>query len=286
MFLFIYQIIGTTMTDQIHTWNYTKADSPIIMSVPHCGTKLSASVEGTLTKSALRLVDTDWHMDKISTAAARSSASVLFAQYSRYMIDLNRPQDDKPLYASATTGLVPTIDFDGNPLYLAGHEPDEQEFRTRIEKYWTGYHQKLRQEIQTTKSKFGFCLLLDCHSIRSKVPRLFDGTLPDINIGTNNGVTTSNCLSARITEVCEHSSYSYVVNGRFKGGYITRRYGDPASGVHAVQIEIAQSTYMTEAEPWTMIPSKADCLTEFISNIVAQMQEFASDLSNQKEIVR
>lgn len=274
------------MLEQNHTWSYAEANSPIIMSVPHSGTKLSVSVKGNLTESALRLVDTDWHMDKIATAAAQSCASVLVAQYSRYMIDLNRPQDDKPLYAGATTGLVPTIDFDGNPLYLTNHEPDEQEFCARIEEYWVGYHQKLQQEIEATKNKFGFCLLLDCHSIRSRVPRLFDGSLPDINIGTNNGVTANRCLSDRINEICEQSSFSFVFDGRFKGGFITRHYGDPNSGVHAVQIEIAQSTYMIEAEPWQMIPNKVDYLTDFVRKTVLQMQGFANDLSNQKEMLR
>ena len=274
------------MLEQNHTWSYTELNSPVIMSVPHSGTKLSASVKAKLTDSALKLVDTDWHMDKIAAVAAQSSASVLVAQYSRYMIDLNRPQDDKPLYTGATTGLVPTIDFDGNPLYLTDQGPDERDIRSRILEYWTGYHQKLQQEIEAKKNKFGFCLLLDCHSIRSRVPRLFEGTLPDINIGTNNGTTTCSCLSERINEVCEQGKYSFVVNGRFKGGYITRHYGAPNSGVHAVQIEIAQSTYMVEAEPWSMIPNKADYLTDFLRRIVLQMQGFANDLSNQREILR
>ena len=179
------------MTNQNKTWSYVKANSPIVLSVPHAGTLLSDSVRTSLTSSARGLIDTDWHMDQIAMQAAQANASVLTAHYSRYMVDLNRSQDDNPLYKGATTGLVPTIDFDGNSLYVNGETPDDQEIKARIEGYWRSYHQQLTQVIKDTKKQFGFCLLLDCHSIRSKVPRLFDGTLPDINIGTNEGQTVS-----------------------------------------------------------------------------------------------
>ncbi|MFD2206982.1 N-formylglutamate deformylase [Kiloniella antarctica] len=274
------------MSNLNHTWSYTEADSPIVMSVPHSGRELSDVVKQKLTGSALSLVDTDWHMDTIVMEAAQTQASVLVAHYSRYMVDLNRPQDDKPLYAGATTGLVPSIDFDGNQLYLSGQGPDKRNVQLRVNEYWIGYHQKLRQIIDDTRNKFGFCLLLDCHSIRSKVPRLFDGTLPDINIGTNEGATAANRLSERINDVCEQSKYSYVFNGRFKGGYITRHYGQPMEDVHAVQIEIAQHTYMLETAPWTMLPAKVTYLTAFVGKIVGEMLGFAEELHTQGKVIK
>ena len=169
---------------------------------------------------------------------------------------------------------------------MNGKTPDDQEIKARIEGYWRSYHQQLKQAIEDTKKQFGFCLLLDCHSIRSKVPRLFDDTLPDINIGTNEGKTVSRILSDHIESSCAQSGYSYVINGRFKGGYITRNYGSPLTDVHAVQIEIAQHIYMLEAEPWTLQPDGADRLVAFISEILLQMQGFANELTNQREALK
>ena len=274
------------MMNQNETWSYVKANSPIVMSVPHAGTQLSDSVRKKLTRSALGLIDTDWHMDKIATQAAQANASVLIAHYSRYMVDLNRPQDDKPLYKGATKGLVPTIDFDGNSLYINNVTPDDEEVQLRIINYWKSYHQQLKKVIEDTKNQYGFCLLLDCHSIRSKIPKLFDGILPDINIGTNEGQTIYSSLSKSIEKTCQQSSYSYVINGRFKGGYITRNYGNPLKGVHAVQIEIAQYTYMLEADPWTLLLDGANRLSAFINEILLQMQGFANKLSNQRERIK
>jgi formiminoglutamase len=176
---------------------------------------------------------------------------VLEARYSRYVIDLNRPADDKPLYATATTGLYPDTLFDGRPLFRDGLAPSVQERARYLEDVWTPYHRTLQAELRRLKAEFGYALLWDAHSIRSQVPRLFDGRLPDLNLGTNSGASCNPALAARLQAVCaQQQDYSHVFNGRFKGGYITRQYGDPKAGIHAVQLELAQCTYMDETEPF------------------------------------
>ena len=283
MIIFTYEKHNSRMNPKPTSWSFSKAASPLLISVPHAGTLIEESVMKRLNHSAHHMIDTDWHMDEIAAEAAGSNASVLAALYSRYMIDLNRPANDQPLYQGATTGLVPSIDFDGNSLYREGQTPQADEIKQRIQDFWQSYHNQLGQVIEDKKQEYGFCLLLDCHSIRSQVPRLFEGALPDINIGTNNGLSASTELSNRIEKLCQQSNYSYIVNGRFKGGYITRNYAKPAEGVHAVQIEIAQHCYMIEQSPWTLNRKKAAQLVSFISLILEQMQQFADKLSEQRK---
>jgi N-formylglutamate deformylase len=192
--------------------------------------------------------DTDWHVARLYAFAGELGASVIVPKYSRYVVDLNRPPDDTSLYPGQnTTGLCPVAQFSGDPVYLHGEEPSPDEIAGRVERFWRPYHDALGAEVSRIKARHGRAVLWEGHSIRSVVPFLFDGRLPDINLGTSGGASCSPELQQRLTSVLEsQSDYSFVVNGRFKGGYITRHYGRPADGVQAVQLELAQLNYMDE----------------------------------------
>lgn len=249
-------------------YSYHEATGPLLVNVPHAGIELDAGLESRLTESALLLPDTDWHVDRLAEVAEASGASVLRARVSRYVIDLNRGSDDKPLYSGPTTGLVPTETFDGDPVY-AGSEPDPAEQARRIETYWKPYHHKLREALDSIRRQHGHAVLLDLHSIRTRVPRLFDGRLPDLNLGTNDGRSCDPFLEERAASVLRDAdSFSHVVNGRFKGGFITRHYGRPDEGVHALQLEIAQSCYMDESDPRGWDENRAAPLTGVLERLV------------------
>ncbi|MNG84686.1 N-formylglutamate amidohydrolase [compost metagenome] len=224
---------------------------PLLISMPHAGLKLTPAVREGLVDQAQSLPDTDWHIPRLYDFAREMGASVVAAEYSRFVIDLNRPDDDKPLYAGATTGLYPATLFEGEPLFKDGQVPSVDERKTYLEQIWRPYHDTLRSELERLQAEFGYALLWDAHSIRSLIPHLFDGKLPDFNLGTFNGASCDPELAERLQGVCaEATLYSHVLNGRFKGGHITRHYGDPARHIHAVQLELAQSTYMEETEPF------------------------------------
>ncbi|WP_010138120.1 N-formylglutamate deformylase [Oceanicola sp. S124] len=254
-----------------------QGSSPLLLNVPHAGTELPDSLRAALTEEALDLCDTDWHMDRIARDVLPGGASLMTARQSRYVVDLNRPADDLPLYSGNTTGLISTIDFDGTPLYRPGQEPDEAERAARIEGYWTPYHVALAAEIERIRALHGYCLMLDVHSIRSRVPRLFEGRLPDLNLGTNSGDSCAPALSDAAFAALEASQFSAVRNGRFKGGFITRHYGQPARGVHVLQIEIAQECYMLEETPWTYLPERADQLKVALAALIAAMTSFTPE---------
>ncbi|MBE3636764.1 N-formylglutamate deformylase [Mangrovicoccus algicola] len=255
-------------------FNGISGDGPVLLNVPHAGVDLPEGLRAALTQEALDLCDTDWHMDRIARDILPAGGSLLAARMSRYAVDLNRPRDDAPLYAGATTGLISTIDFDGRPLYREGMEPDAEERAARIADYWAPYHAALAAEIARIRDAHGYCLLLDVHSIRSHVPRLFEGRLPDLNLGTNSGASCAPALSDAAFAALEASGFSAVRDGRFKGGFITRHYGDPAAHVHALQIEIAQDCYMLEESPWTYLPERADRLKTALGALVAAMTGF------------
>lgn len=239
-------------------FEFHAGDTPLLVSIPHAGTYLPDDLRATLSEEALRLPDTDWHVDRLYEFVRERGASVLRANYSRLCIDLNRPPDDAPLYAGATTGLFPDLLFDGQPVFRDGAQPVRARF---VETVWQPYHRRLQAALDALRQRFGYAVLLDAHSIRSVIPRLFDGTLPDFNIGTNDGRSTASGLEERVAAVCRSDSdYSTVVNGRFKGGYTTRHYGDPAGNVHAVQLELAQKTYMDEYHPFAWRPRLAERL--------------------------
>ncbi|MEM7278139.1 MAG: N-formylglutamate deformylase [Pseudomonadota bacterium] len=228
-------------------YSLRQADSPLLVSIPHSGTALDPSMRGRITEEALRLADTDWHVDRLYSFLDERSISVLKANYSRYVIDLNRPADGAPLYPGQDeTGLCPVSSFSGKPLYLPGQDPDKDEISDRIGRYWEPYHDALLNQLQAIKKKYGYVILWDAHSIRSEVPRFFEGTLPDLNFGTSSGATCDQALSDALVAMGRASDYSTVINQRFRGGYITRQYGKPSEQINAIQLELAQCNYMDE----------------------------------------
>src|SRR5688500_10291022 len=222
---------------------------PLLVSLPHDGTGVPDDIAARLTDGARRVPDTDGHVARLYGFARDIGASVLVPTCSRYVVDLNRPPDDVSLYPGQnTTGLCPVRRFDGGAVYLPGAEPDETEVRERVGTYWQPYHDALAGELARLRARHGRVVLWEGHSIRSVVPFLFDGRLPDLNIGTAGGASCSPALQARLeTAMAAQTDYTWVANGRFKGGHITRAYGSPADGVDAVQLELAQHTYMDEA---------------------------------------
>jgi len=222
---------------------------PLLVSLPHDGTALPPDLSARMTEAARGVPDTDWHVSRLYDFARGLGASVLVPEYSRYVIDLNRPPDDASLYPGQnTTGLCPMVRFSGEPVYLPGQEPSEDEVRARVERYWRPYHDALRTELERQHAQHGRVLLWEGHSIRGQgLPFLFEGRLPDLNLGTANGASCSPMLQAKLEAVLSaQSGYDWVANGRFKGGHITRHYGDPARGIDAVQLEISQRNYMDE----------------------------------------
>ena len=221
--------------------------TPLVISLPHVGREIPAEVACGMTPAALEVPDTDWNVDQLYGFARAAGAAWLQPRLSRYVVDLNRPPDDAALYpGQVSTGLCPSQSFDGVELYRA-HGPDAAEAARRRARYWQPYHDALRALIDAARERHGYAVLLDAHSIRSAVPRLFPGTLPDINVGTNSGASCAGSLSGAVMGVLgAQARFSSVLDGRFKGGYITRHYGTPAESVHALQIELAQSAYMDE----------------------------------------
>ena len=248
------------------TFTLTRGHVPLLISLPHDGTHLPGDLAERLQPAARRAPDTDWHVARLYEPLARElGASVIKPVASRYVVDLNRPADGHALYPGRReTGLVPTIGFDGQPLYLEGQEPDADDIRQRVDTWWRPYHQALAGELARLQAEHGRAVLWDGHSIRSRVPMLFEGRLPDFNLGTADGASCGSELQWRLTNVLEaQRRYDFVVNGRFKGGHITRHYGRPADGVQAVQLELAQCQYMDE-ESFAWEEGKAKQLQETI----------------------
>lgn len=225
--------------------------TPLLISLPHVGTEIPPELHGRLLPRALASEDTDWHLERLyRPLAERLGAGLLVPRYSRYVIDLNRPPDDQPLYpgASGGTGLLPTRFFTSEPLYRDGAEPDAAETAARREAYWRPYHEALAAELHRLRAEHGRALLFDGHSIRSELPWLFDGELPALNLGTADGASCAPAITGRLGALLAgQARFSQVVNGRFKGGYITRHHGRPGEGLHAVQLEMCQRCYMDEA---------------------------------------
>lgn len=240
-----------------------RGHAPLLISLPHDGEDLPPDVLSRLTSDARRLPDTDWHVGRLYDFARELGASILRPRYSRYLIDLNRPPDDLSLYPGQnTTGLCPTIEFNGAPLYEPGQAPTPEEVAQRVERYWKPYHEAVRAELTRLRDAHGRVVLWEGHSIRSEVPYLFAGRLPDFNLGTAAGNSCSPALQQRLEAVlAAQQGYSWVANGRFKGGYITRHFGRPQDGIDAVQLELAQCNYMDEDsfayDPVRAVPTQA-----------------------------
>jgi len=230
------------------TYTLHRGTAPLLISLPHDGTALPEELAARMTPSARRVPDTDWHVSRLYALARELGASMIVPAYSRYVVDLNRPTDNASLYPGQnTTGLCPIVQFTGEPVYQAGEEPQAGEIARRIERFWQPYHRALADEIERLRAQHGRLVVWEGHSIRSVVPFLFEGRLPDFNIGTAAGASCSPALQARIETILQsQKQFTHVVNGRFKGGYITRHYGQPQRGVEAVQLELAQLNYMDE----------------------------------------
>jgi N-formylglutamate deformylase len=256
----------------------TPGSTPLLVSMPHVGTHIPDALARRMTDDACAVPDTDWHVDRLYDFLGALGAATLQATHSRYVIDLNRPPDSAPLYpGAANTGLCPTEQFSGQPVYKSGEAPGDAEVQDRLQRYWRPYHDRLSAELQALSARHGIALLFEAHTIRSRVPRLFEGRLPDINLGTADGKSCASDLAALLIETAgEAESYSSILNGRFKGGYITRHYGRPAQNIHAVQLELAQLTYMDEDPPYGFREDLAAAVRPVLRVIVQAMIGWAS----------
>lgn len=257
---------------------FRQGAGPLLVSMPHVGLHIPDDIAADMTPLAHTVSDTDWHIDRLYDFLGDLGAGVIAATHSRYVVDLNRPPDGASLYpGQATTGLCPTGTFDDEPLYRDGAAPDEAEIERRVARYWKPYHDKLEAELARLKAAHGYALLWDAHSIRSVVPRLFEGRLPDLNIGTADGASCDPELAAQVLHAAESAeSYGAVLNGRFKGGYITRRYGQPGESIHAIQLELTQRTYMDETRPFGFREELAEGVRPVIKRMLAAMLDWAS----------
>lgn len=240
------------------TFSLHRGSAPLLVSLPHDGTVVPDDIAARLRPEARGVPDTDWHVSRLYEFARELGASILVPVYSRYVVDLNRPSDDTSLYPGQnTTGLCPVVQFSGAPVYQAGQEPQAEEIAERVARYWQPYHAALAKELARLRATHGRAVLWEGHSIRGVVPFLFDGRLPDFNVGTAGGASCAPTLQARLAAILDgQRDYSHVVNGRFKGGYITRHYGRPAEQVDAIQLELTQSNYMDETT-FEYLPERA-----------------------------
>lgn len=252
-----------------------QGDSPIVLGFPHTGTYVPEAIVANLNARGRGLDDTDWHIHTLYDGLL-PNVSTVRATFHRYVVDANRDPSGASLYPGQnTTGLVPLTDFDGEEIW--DNAPDEAEIEARRGAFHAPYHAALEAELKRVKALHGFAILYDCHSIRSDIPFLFEGILPDFNIGTNLGATCSPRIENTVQEICAQAEgYSCVTNGRFKGGWTTRHYGRPEEGLHAIQMELAQSTYLSaEASPWTYDEDKAAKLRVHLKTILTKLAELA-----------
>ena len=246
-----------------------KGTAPLLISMPHVGTEIPPDQQERYTQRALAVEDTDWFLDRLYAFAAERGASLLVPRCSRYLIDLNRPSENTPMYSGQNnTELCPTRHFTGDSLYRSGQVPDEAEIQRRVEQYWQPYHDALGTELARLRAQHGHAVLFDAHSIKSELPWLFDGTLPQLNLGTVEGASCDQSLRQALTRVlAAQSDYDHVIDGRFKGGHITRQYGQPLQGVHAVQLEMCWRSYMDEDPPaWS--DARAAAITPLLRSLV------------------
>ncbi|MES2126872.1 MAG: N-formylglutamate deformylase [Pseudomonadota bacterium] len=256
-------------------FQFTAGSIPLLVSMPHVGTDIPDDIAATMSAPALERADTDWHLVKLYDFLHDLGASTISARWSRYVIDLNRPPENTNLYPGMdTTGLCPVDTFGRTPLYLDGKAPDEAEVQLRLGRYWQPYHQALRAELDRLLSMHGRVALWDAHSIASVVPRFFEGRLPDLNFGTAQGASCDPGMEDAIVSIARaQDDYSVAVNGRFKGGHITRHYGQPAYNVHAIQLEMSQCVYMDEEAPYGYRPD----LAQGVQGLLREMTSAAAN---------
>ena len=253
-------------------YEFTGGGAPLLVSIPHCGTYIPPDLAAMMTPAALEVADTDFHLRELYDFLDARDVSVLAATHSRYVVDLNRPPDGAQLYPGANnTELCPTTRFDFQPIYRDGSPPNAAEIARRIDVYWRPYHARLVEALARIRESHGYALLFDAHSIISVCPRFFDGCLPDFNLGTGGGTSCASDLGDALLAVAQSSAFSSVLNGRFKGGYITRHYGRPAERVHAVQLELSERTYMIEAPPFAFDETLANEVRPVLRELIDTM---------------
>jgi formiminoglutamase len=255
--------------------NVTKGNSSVVLGLPHTGTFTPVDVEARFNDNGLALADTDWNIHRVYDGLLEDATTVRTMVH-RYVIDVNRDPEGQSLYPGQnTTGLCPLTDFDEKPIYREGMEPDADEIARRRDEYHAPYHAALEAELKRVRDAHGFAILFDCHSIRSRIPYLFEGQLPDFNVGTNDSATCDPSIELAVTKICSKADgYSSTLNGRFKGGWTTRHYGRPAENLHAIQLELAQSTYMQESPPWTYDTAKAERLRTHLKTILTTLSNW------------
>jgi N-formylglutamate amidohydrolase len=260
-------------------WKHHAGTAPVLIDVPHCGTYVPPEIARDLTPAGRRLPDTDWHVETLYAFAPRLGAGLFHATHSRYVADLNRDPGGVPLYPGAdNTEVCPLKSFHGADLWLPGRAPAGAEVKRRVDAYWRPYHAALGAEIAAVKARHGFCVVLDGHSIFSEVPRFFAGRLPDLNLGTADSRSCAPSLQQRAADVLGAAAgFTHVVNGRFKGGYITRHYGKPAQGVHALQLEMAMAAYLDERLPERYEAPRAARLIAVLERLVAALVDWRPD---------
>jgi len=257
-----------------------RGESPVVLGMPHVGTSVPPEIFRRLNAEGEVLRDADWHVDRLYEGLL-PGATIVRATFHRYVIDANRDPSGASLYPGRnTTGLIPATNFDGAPIWRLGEEPDAPETARRLARYHAAYHRALSDEIARVKARRGVAVLYDCHSIRSRIPNLFEGVLPDLNIGDNDGRTAAPEIEAAARDAAAASGYSHVVNGRFKGGWTTRHHGAPEAGVHAIQMELAQRRYLaSEAPPFDYDEDRAGRLRETLRKILIAIEEVALRMS-------
>lgn len=250
-----------------------QGSGPIVLGLPHTGTQVPDEIGGTLNARGRELADTDWNIHRLY-AGLLDNVTTVRTPIHRYVIDVNRGPDDASLYPGQnTTGLCPLTDFEGEVIYRAGAEPGADQIEERRTRYHQPYHQALSRELSRVQAIHGAAILYDCHSIRRRIPYLFAGDLPDFNIGTNSSTSCSPLVEKTVGDICRTApGFSAILNGRFKGGWTTRHYGRPQGGIHAIQMELAQATYMQEAPPWAWDAPGADRLRPHLSNILSALE--------------
>jgi len=255
---------------------------PLLISMPHVGTHVPPAIAARLTPEGREVHDTDWHLPLLYAFALGLGASILQATHSRYVVDLNRPPDGASLYpGQSVTGLCPVDTFDDTPLYADGQGPDDAGIAARREAVWRPYHDQLAAELARIKARHGVAMLWDAHSIRSVVPRFFEGKLPDFNLGTADGASCDQVLAQQLLAIAQATpGHTAVLNGRFKGGHITRHYGQPAHNVHAIQLEMTQCSYMQEAMPFDYLPEVARRVQPTVRALLEAVLAFAERRKN------
>jgi N-formylglutamate amidohydrolase len=257
-------------------WQLVRGDSPLLVNVPHAGRHVPDAIALRLHRRARALPDTDWHVDELYRFAPSTGATSITATHSRYVVDLNRDPSGAALYPGAdNTELCPMRTFDNEPIYRDGEAPAQREIAARRATFFDPYHALLAAEIERVRDRHGYAVLVDGHSIAAEVPRFFAGRLPDLNLGTSDGTSCDPAMQALAADIVANASgFTHVVNGRFKGGYITRRFGAPDANVHALQLEIAQACYMDEAHPAAFDASRAAALTRVLERLVIALSEW------------